>query len=96
MNGEKMESQRLKLIKILLNYMIEKNRQEENFMELINENKDLFNIDISPMVFPQINEIAEELGIEDEEEVEDIFESFNSENLDIGNVVEEFCKKYNI
>ena len=32
-----MESQRLKLIKILLSYVIEKNRQEENFMELINE-----------------------------------------------------------
>lgn len=91
-----MKSQRLKIIKILLNYMIEKNRQEENFMELINENKDLFNIDISPTVFSPIDEIAEELGIEDEEEIENISQFFNSENLDNRNIIEQFCKKYNI
>lgn len=91
-----MKSQRLKIIKILLNYMIEKKRQEENFMELINENKDLFNIDISPTVFSPIDEIAEELGIEDEEEIENISQFFNSENLDNHNIIEQFCKKYNI
>ncbi len=67
---------RLKIIKILLNYVIEKNRQEESFMELINENKDLFNIDISPAVCSPVYDIAEELGIEDEKEVDEISEFF--------------------
>lgn len=91
-----MESQRLKLIKILLSYVIEKNRQEENLMELINENKDLFNIDISPAVCSPVYDIAEELKIKDEEQTEQILEFFNRKDLDIGNVVEEFCRKYNI
>ena len=69
-----MESQRLKLIKILLSYVIEKNRQEENFMELINENKDLFNIDISPAVCSPVYDIAEELIRKDEEQTEQILE----------------------
>lgn len=92
-----MESdKRLRIIKILLNYVIEKNRQEENFMELINENKDLFNIDISPAVCSPVYDIAEELGIEDEEEIEKICEFFSGSNLNIYDIVEEFCKKYNI
>lgn len=91
-----MESQRLKLIKILLSYVIEKNRQEENFMELINENKDLFNIDISPAVFPPVYEIADQLGITDEEEAEQILDFFNRKDLDNKTIVEEFCRKYNI
>lgn len=91
-----MESQRLKLIKILLRYVIEKNRQEENFMELINENKDLFNIDISPAVFFPVNDIAEKLKIKDEEQAEQILEFFNRKDLDIRNIVDEFCRKYNI
>ena len=91
-----MESQRLNLIKILLSYVIEKNRQEENFMELINENKDLFNIDISPAVCSPVYDIAEELKIKDEEQTEQILEFFNRKDLDIGNIVDEFCRKYNI
>lgn len=91
-----MESQRLKIIKILLNYVIEKSRQEESFMELINENKDLFNIDISPAVCSPVYEIAEELGIEDDEEVDKICEVFSRSNLSINDIVEEFCKNYNI
>lgn len=67
-----MNDRRLKIIKILLNYVIEKNRQEESFMELINENKDLFNIDISPAVFHPVYEIAKELKIKDEEEANEI------------------------
>ena len=59
-----------------MNYVIEKNRQEESFMELINENKDLFNIDISPAVCSPVYDIAEELGIEDEKEVDEISEFF--------------------
>lgn len=92
-----MESdKRLKIIKILLNYVIEKNRQEESFMELINENKDLFNMDISPTVFPPIYEIAKELKIIDEEQIEQILDFFNRKDLDNETIVEEFCRKYNI
>lgn len=88
-----MESdRRLKIIKILLNYVIEKNRQEESFMELINENKDLFNMDISPAVFPPVHDIAKELGIEDEKEIDEI----NVSKLSIDEIVGEFCRKYNI
>lgn len=87
---------RLKIIKILLNYVIEKNRQEENFMDLINENEDLFNMDISPAVFPPVYEIAEELGSTDEEEAEQILDFFNRKDLDNKTIVEEFCRKYNI
>lgn len=91
-----MNDRRLKIIKILLNYVIEKNRQEESFMELINENKDLFNMDISPTVFPPVYEIAKELGIEDEKEIDEINEFFNVSNLSIDKIVGEFCRKYNI
>lgn len=90
------KDRRLRIIKILLNYVIEKSRQEESFMELINENKDLFNMDISPTVFPPIYEIAKELGIEDEKEIDEINEFFNVSKLSIDEIVGEFCKKYNI
>lgn len=87
---------RLRIIKILLNYVIEKTRQEENFMDLINENKDLFNMDISPAVFPPVYEIADELKIKDEEQIEQILDFFNRKDLDNETIVEEFCRKYNI
>lgn len=91
-----MNDRRLRIIKILLNYVIEKTRQEENFMDLINENKDLFNMDISPAVFPPVYEIADELKIKDEEQIEQILDFFNRKDLDNETIVEEFCRKYNI
>lgn len=65
-------------------------------MELINENKDLFNVDISPAICSPFYDIAEELGIEDEEEVDKICDFFYMSELSIDDIVEKFCKKYNI
>lgn len=90
------KKKRLKLIKVLLSYIIEKNREEENFVGLLNENNKLYDINVSSKIDNPFYEIAKELGIEDEEKAEEIQEIFNRKSLNIDSLVEEFCKKYNI
>lgn len=86
-----MEDRRLELIKILLKYIIEKNRQEENFINYINENTSLFNIDISLIENISFYDI-----VPDEEKAEEVFEFLNRRDLNIDKLIDEFCKKYKI
>ena len=81
---------RLELIKVLLKYIIEKNRQEEKFMQLLNENNKLFNIDISPSTDIPIFDIT------DDKTAEEIYAFLTRTDLEVEELVDEFCKKYNI
>lgn len=94
-------NKRLELIKILLNYTITKNKQDEDFMDYLNENLSAYNIDISPTVYIPCKEIIKILKInkdenEIEEEAEELNELFNKKNTNVDEVIEEFCKKYNV
>lgn len=87
---------RLDLIKILLSYAIENNRQQEDFMEILNDNSSLFNIDVSPKMYLPYDKIAERLKIEEEDEAEKIEEFLSRTDKSMEELVEEFCEKYHI
>ena len=94
-------NKRLELIKILLNYTITKNKQDEDFMDYLNENLSSYNIDISPIVSIPCTEIIKILKINKdenklEEEAEELNELFNKKDINVDEVIEEFCKKYNV
>lgn len=94
-------NKRLQLIKILLNYTITKNREDENFINYLNENLNSYNIDISPTISMPYDKIIKTLKPhksqnEVEKESEKLNEVFIRKGTDIDKIIEEFCRKYDI
>lgn len=87
-----MEEKRLVLIKVLLRFIVEKYRQEEEFIKKVNDIKVMYNIDISPIEDMSIYDIVPK-----EELAEEIYEFlFSRTDVDVEVLVEEFCEKYKI
>lgn len=86
-----MEEKRLILIKILLKYVIEKNRQEEEFMKKIQDIKAIYNMEIS-----LINNVSVYDIVPKEEKTEEIYEFFSRTDVSVNDLVDEFCEKYGI
>ena len=87
-----MEEKRLVLIKFLLKYIVEKYRQEEEFMKKVNDIKVMYNIDISPIEDVSIYDIVPK-----EEVAEEMYEMlFSRPDVEVDSLVEEFCEKYEI
>ena len=91
-----MKDKRLRLIEVLLKYIIIKERQEERFMNMLNDETFLFDINISPKVDKPYFRIANAIGITDEESVEKIYRFLDNSNIPVNHLVENFIKKYNI
>lgn len=87
-----MKDAKLELIKILMKYIIVKKREEEAFMEYLNENKSLFHIDVSPIIDVPFYEIVEKLEIDDEKKLDEIYECIVKKDKNIDEIVNEFCK----
>lgn len=86
-----MEEKRLVLIKHLLKFVVEKHRQEEEFIMKVSDIKVKFNIDISPMDDMLFYDIVEK-----EELAEEIYEFLTRTDVETEVLVEEFCEKYKI
>lgn len=86
-----MEEKRLILIKILLKYVIEKNRQEEEFMKKIQDIKAMYNMEILP-----INNVSVYDIVPKEEKTEEIYEFLSRTDVSVNDLVDEFCEKYGI
>lgn len=87
-----MEEKRLVLIKHLLKFVVEKYRQEEEFMKKVNDIKVMYNIDISPVDNMLSCEFVGNENLEDE-----IYEFlFSRPDVDVGLLVDEFCEKYGV
>ena len=87
-----MEEKRLVLIKFLLKFIVEKYRQEEEFIRKVNDIKVMYNIDISPIEDMSIYDIVPK-----EELAEEIYEFlFSRTDVDVEVLVDEFCEKYKI
>lgn len=86
-----MEEKRLILIKFLLKYIVEKHRQEEEFMTKIQDIKVMFNMDISPINTVSVYDILSK-----EEKAEEIYKFLSRTDISVDELVEKFCEKYNI
>lgn len=87
-----MEERRLVLIKFLLKFVVEKYRQEEEFIKKVNDIKVMYNIDISPIKDMSIYDIVPK-----EELAEEMYEFlFSRRDVEIDLIVDEFCEKYKI
>jgi len=84
-------SEKLSLIKLLLEYVVEKNRQEEDFMNLLRENRNMYDIDIYSKVDIPVYEMTKLEG-----KAEEIYNFLNRRDLSSKELVEEFCRKYKI
>ena len=84
-------SEKLSLIKLLLEYVVEKNRQEEDFMNLLRENRSMYDIDIYSKVDIPVYEMTKLEG-----KAEEIYNFLNRRDLSSRELVEEFCRKYKI
>lgn len=79
------------MIKFLLKYIIEKYREQEEFMEKINDIKVMYNIDISPIETISAYDIVPKEEITDE-----LYEFFLRTDVSVEELINEFCEKYNI
>ena len=87
-----MEEKRLVLIKFLLKFIVEKYRQEEEFIKKVNDIKVMYNIDISPIEDMSIYDMVPK-----EELAEEIYEFlFSKTDVEVEMLVDEFCEKYKI
>lgn len=91
-----MKDKRLRLIEVLLKYIIIKERQEERFMNMLNDETFLFDINISPKVDKPYFRIANAIGIKDEESVEKIYRFLDRPNIPVNHLVKNFIEKYDI
>ncbi len=78
-----------------------KNREDENFINYLNENLSSFNIDISPILYMPYDEIIKILKPhksqnEIEKESDKLNQLFIRKDTDIEQVIEKFCRKYHI
>lgn len=86
-----MEEKRLVLIKFLLKFIVEKYRQEEEFINKVNDIKVMYNIDISPIEDMSIYDIVPK-----EELAEEMYEFLTRTDIGVDALIEEFCRMYNI
>lgn len=86
-----MEEKRLVLIKHLLKFVVEKYRQEEEFIKKVNDIKVMYNIDISPIEDMSIYDIVPK-----EEVAEEMYEFLTRTDIGVDALIEEFCRMYNI
>lgn len=93
--GKMKSERRLELIKVLLKDIIIRQR-EEKFMNLLNDNENLYEICISNRLNNSFFEMAEILGLETEEDEEKMLDYVESSNKDVEELIEKFCEKYNI
>jgi hypothetical protein len=86
-----MEEKRLVLIKFLLKFVVERYRQEEEFIKKVNDIKVMYNIDISPIEDKSVYDVVPK-----EELAEEIYEFLTRTDIGVDELVEEFCEKYKI
>lgn len=84
---------RLELIKLLLKDIIIKQKEEMQFLKLLNENENLYEIDIELKGDNIFMKIANFLGLDSDEK---IFQYIENRQNNIDQLVEDLCKKYDI
>lgn len=92
LEGKMKSEKRLELIKVLLKDIIIRKREEEKFMNLLNDNENLYEICISNRLNNSFFEMAEILGLETEEDEEKMLDYVESSNKDVEELIEKFCK----
>lgn len=90
-----MKNKSTEMIKLLLKYIIEKYKKENEFIKVLQDNNCLYDIYITPKMDFPLYEFAEILGIEDENESEKIFELIIESN-NIEDTINMLIDKYNI
>ncbi len=80
--------------KIVLQELVLRLRAEEEFLKNINQVDVLYEVSFRPKEENPFYRILSAIGIEDEEEVEEIIENFLQESKEVEVLVDEFCQKY--
>ncbi len=86
---------RLELIKVLMKECIARLRNEEKFIEQINKIDTLYDVNFRIKDEDFIGQLTDWLGCK-EEDFDKMYELFLGEEKEIDDVVEEFCKMYDI
>ena len=85
---------KIDFIKVILEELIVRLRKEEKFLKSINEINELYEVNFSQKEENPFYRILGIIGMNDEEEVEEISEQFLQANKEVAVLVEDFCEKY--
>ncbi len=85
---------KLDVTKIVLQELVLRLRAEEEFVKNMNEMDVLYEVNFRPKEENPFYRILEAIGIEDEEEVEEVIENFLQTDKEVDVLVDEFCQKY--
>ncbi len=85
---------KLDITKIVLQELVLRLRAEEKFMKNMNEVDVLYEVNFRIKEENPFYRILEAIGIEDEDEVEEVIENFLQQDKEVEVLVDEFCEKY--